>query len=468
MNNETLNFRNASENPCNMCMPMGGILAFKGIEDSMVIIHGSQGCATYMRRTISEHYNEPVDVASSSLTEKGTVLGGEENLRKGLDNILKVYEPKIIGVLTTCLAETIGEDIERMTAHYLEDLSCQEFPVVCVPTPGYGGTHTEGYFLALRRIVAKLTRPVETHGRVNVILPHISPADIREIKRLLNLLGLEYTILPDFSDTLDSPYSTTYRRIPLGGTRLADIGAMGGAAATIELGLTLEEAFSPGKYLEKEYKVPLFRLPLPIGLKNTDTFIKTLKEISGHEPPEILKQEQGRLLDAMIDSHKHNFQGRAAIIGEPEQVLAVASICLENGVFPAVIATGNRTGVLKELLEQRLNNRGAHIILTDTDYSQILQQCRIRDVNLVLANSDGRYLTEKEGIPLVRTGFPIHDRMGGQRILTVGYTGTLALLDRITNTLLEKKYQGYRMRLYKKYYRTDSESLGSAHESQVK
>jgi len=48
MNNE--HYRNVNENPCHMCMPMGGILPFKGIEKSMVIIHGSQGCSTYMCR----------------------------------------------------------------------------------------------------------------------------------------------------------------------------------------------------------------------------------------------------------------------------------------------------------------------------------------------------------------------------------------------------------------------------------
>jgi nitrogenase molybdenum-iron protein NifN len=41
-------------------------------------------------------------------------------------------------------------------------------------------------------------------------------------------------------------------------------------------------------------------------------------------------------------------------------------------------------------------------------------------------------------------GYPVHDRVGGQRILSVGYAGTLALLDRFTNTLLEAKYGSYR------------------------
>ena len=73
--------RDLSQNPCHMCMPMGGILALKGIEGAMPLLHGSQGCSTYMRRHIAEHFNEPVDVASSALNEKGTVYGGKANLK---------------------------------------------------------------------------------------------------------------------------------------------------------------------------------------------------------------------------------------------------------------------------------------------------------------------------------------------------------------------------------------------------
>ena len=90
MAGDVVNFKSSCENPCKMCMPMGGILAFKGVANAMTILHGSQGCATYMRRHIAEHFNEPVDVASSSLNEKGTVFGGKANLKAGIDNMIKL------------------------------------------------------------------------------------------------------------------------------------------------------------------------------------------------------------------------------------------------------------------------------------------------------------------------------------------------------------------------------------------
>ena len=64
--------------------------------------------------------------------------------------------------------------------------------------------------------------------------------------------------------------------------------------------------------------------------------------------------------------------------------------------------------------------------------------------NIAIGHSGGKFLTERHGIPLVRVGFPVHDRIGGQRILSAGYAGSLAFLDRLTNTLLETKYASYR------------------------
>lgn len=455
--NTNPHYRNVNENPCNMCMPMGGILALKGIEKSMVIVHGSQGCSTYMRRHIAEHFNEPVDVGSSSLNEKGTIYGGEKNLRLALDNIIKVYHPSLVGIVTTCLAETIGEDIERITGQYLLDKGLEDFSIVTASTPGYGGSHFEGYFFTLKRVIMSLAEETTKHNKLNIIIPNISPADIRELKRILALMNVAYILCPDFSDTLDRPFVRPYTKMSAGGTKIADIKTMGGSVATIQMGVTIDDALSPGKYLEEKFGVPLYNLPLPIGVEGTDLFISRLAEITGNSIPDSLEQERGRLLDGMVDSHKYNFAGRSVIFGEPEMVYGVAKTCLENGVFPAVIATGSQGGKLNSLLEVALaDGVDKTAILVETDFAHILAASQAAKVNIGIGPSDGRYLTEKGEIPLVRLGFPIHDRVGGQRLLSVGYTGTMMLLDRITNTLLENKYKSYRSSMYEKYYQQPS------------
>ncbi|OEH84641.1 nitrogenase [Desulfuribacillus stibiiarsenatis] len=449
----TQHHKNVNENPCNMCMPMGGILPFKGIEGSMVIMHGSQGCSTYMRRHMAEHYNEPIDVGSSSLNEKGTVYGGEKNLKTGLQNIIKVYQPKLIGVLTTCLAETIGEDVERITADFKKEHSDLSAKIVPCATPGYGGTQFEGYFLTLKQILKHLTKPSESHDKINIIVPNISPADIREIKRILQVMEIAHTIFPDYSDTLDRPYERPYKKIPDGGTTIADIVKMSGAKATIQFAAMVDDELSPGLFLKEKYGIELHNIPIPTGLESTDIFLHTLSSISGKEIPQTIQQERGRLLDCMIDSHKYNAEGNAVIYGEPEQVYAITKACLENGIIPKVVATGSKTTKLKAALQPMIEQLDMGIeIVQETDFSVIRSLSVKHHVNLAIGHSDGRYLTEQEGIPLVRHGFPIHDRVGGQRLLSVGYTGTTMLLDRLTNTLLENKYNQYRTKMYKEYY----------------
>lgn len=441
---ETVRVKAVNENQCQMCMPLGGVAAFKGIENAMVLVHGSQGCSTYMRLSNVEHYNEPVDIASSSLNEKQTIYGGEENLRKAMDNVIRVYQPKVIGILTTCLAETIGEDIERIVQKYQEDKQT-DVDIIPVSTPSYGGGQAEGFWAGILEQIRYYARATEGHDRINVIIPHISPADIREIKRMMELMGVSYTLIPDYSITLDRPYGGIYLKIPPGGTKTEDIARMAGAPLTIQFGMTCPEALSPGFFLEKEFGVPLLNLPLPVGLENTDQFLATLRKISGHEIPDELALERGWLLDGMADSHKYNADGSPVIYGEPEQVYAFTILCIENGAYPSVIACGSKNSQLVKKIQHILRDLPVEpVIIEEADFDDIRRATRKQGSNIGIGHSGGKFLTEHEDIPIVRIGFPIHDRIGGQRILSAGYRGTLTFLDRFTNTLLEKKYTTYR------------------------
>ncbi|MCX7708952.1 MAG: nitrogenase cofactor biosynthesis protein NifB [Clostridia bacterium] len=459
------NFVNLNINPCKMCMPLGAVLAFKGVKNSMMLLHGSQGCSTYIRRHMAGHYNEPIDIASSSLTEQGTVYGGESNLKKGLKNIIALYNPEIIGVATTCLAETIGEDISRFIDEFIQEENIQGLKIIPVSTPGYGGTQYEGYYAALVSILKGLPLNSEKNNKINLITSNLSPGDIRNIKSILESFGVEYILYPDTSETLDAPYKETYKKIPDGGTSLEELQKMAGAKATIEFSLTVPDNLSPGQYLQEQYGVPLYRCGIPMGMDYTDVFTEILSKISGISVPSKIQAERGRLLDGMIDSHKHNAEGRTVIYGEPEMTLAVSTLCLENGIKPVLVATGAQNDKMKEILEATLETLYPNLagsdkpkIMDDIDFQTIQKLAVELKANLLIGNSDGKVITEKEGIPLVRIGFPIHDRVGGQRLVYTGYNGTLKLMDDITNTLLENKLEKYRSSMFTKYYEEPSKA----------
>lgn len=451
------NFVNLNANPCKMCMPLGGVLAFKGIENSMVILHGSQGCSTYIRRHMATHYNEPIDIASSSLTEDGTVYGGSKNLKSGLRNLIKLYNPSTIGVLTTCLAETIGEDINGIVKEFIEEekeFDMAALKIITVPTPGYSGSQAEGYYKALRKIVEQVAEEGEKNKKINIIAGNLNPGDIRNIKSIMESIGVEYILLPDVSETLDGPHNKEYKRIADGGTKLSDIKDMANSIATIEMGMVIDEEDSPGLYLKETFGVPLYKCGIPIGLINTDEFLSLLTIISGKELPETFKAQRGRYLDAMIDNHKYNGEARALVYGEPELVLAIVKTCTENGILPKIIATGSKNNKLKSLLENELKGFSEKsIILDDTDFETIEKYANEEKINIMIGNSDGRRMASRLSLSIVRIGFPVHDRVGAQRQFFTGYNGSSFFIDDTANIILEHKEENFRDEAFQKYYK---------------
>lgn len=450
---------NLNVNPCKMCMPMGVGTAFYGIKNCISILHGSQGCATYIRRHMATHYNEPVDIASSSLTEQGTVYGGENNLKKGLKNLIEIYKPEVVGVASTCLAETIGEDLARIIDNFRrENPKYKQIEIIPVHSAGYGGTQFEGYFHALFSIVSNVKMDMSKIEKVNVVTSLLSPADIRHLKDILDAFELQYILLPDISDNLDGGYQETYQRLPDGGTSISDIRKMAGARCTIEL-TNVSGRYSPGKYLFETYNVPYIPMNIPVGLRDTDALLQKLSEITGKAIPETLLKERARYLDAMIDCHKYNAEGRAAIYGEPDFVVSMVRLCVENGVIPVLAATGSATEAMNSLIEEEISTLARkcmvenYKILNNVDFKEIEFYAKELQVTMLIGNSDGRRLEEELQLPLIRRSFPIHDRMGGQRTRTIGYEGSMNLMNEIANTVLVVKETTFRERLFQQLYK---------------
>lgn len=452
------NYTNLTVNPCKMCMPLGAVTAFYGVEGCMSIIHGSQGCSTYIRRHMATHYNEPIDIASSALTEQGTVYGGEANLLKGIGNLYKLYTPKVIGICTTCLAETIGEDVPRIIEKAKEQSIAPDVTYVSVPSPGYGGSQFEGFLAATRAIVECMAEDSTPNQTVNVISSYMSPADMRVLKDILDAFGLQYTLLPDISENLDRVYDPVYNRLPQGGTRLEDIRRMPGARFTLEIGAFGNEHNSAARYLNEKYGVPYETVPLPVGLRGMDALLDALARISGRSIPERFVKARGRYLDAMVDGHKYCGEARVAVFGEPDIAYAVTRLCLEVGAMPLLVATGSKNEKLRDALEDEIARLAAfkmepyHEILDDTDYDKIATLVAEHKVNLMIGSSDARRVEEKVHIELLRVGFPMHDRVGGQRQVTVGYEGSLSIMDAIANEMLRRKETTFRKEMYDMYY----------------
>ncbi|MBP1676195.1 MAG: Nitrogenase [Bacteroidetes bacterium] len=418
----------STRNSCKLCAPLGASMVFKGIEGCVPLIHGSQGCATYIRRYMISHFKEPVDIASSNFSEETTIYGGSRNFITGINNIIKQYKPQVIGIASTCLSETIGEDIPGHIYNYLEanEGETRTLPTfIHSSTPSYCGSHAEGFHNTVLATVKTLAEYQKKNDHITLLPGMVSPADLRYLKDLLADFDIKATVFPDYSETLDNEYTSEYQLIPTGGTPIYEIKRMGNSKAVIEFGTTFNKGVSrakdkgalqtAGEWLESTYYIKNHQMPLPIGITATDRFVSALKEITGKELPEQHRKERGRLVDAYIDAHKYVFGKKALLYGEDDFVAALADWCKEIGIEPYYFKS--------------------------TDFETLREEAESIKPDMLLGNSKGYYIARERKIPLVRVGFPIHDRFGANRMHHLGYRGTQELFDRVVNALIEYKQE---------------------------
>jgi nitrogenase molybdenum-iron protein NifN len=436
----------STQNPCKMCTPLGASLAYMGIEGCIPLLHGSQGCATYIRRYTISHFREPVDIASSSFSEESAIFGGGENIKSAISNVISQYKPECVGVASTCLSETIGDDVKMFVDEYKKENSACELPeIVHVSTASYRGSWTDGFHDTVRAIIDQVgdfsgTKTGDSRAKYINILPGItSPADIREIQRLADMLAVDHAVIPNISDRLDGGSWEQYTGIAPGGTPMAAIKKAPSACSTLELGITIPEGSSGARLLTRRADVPAEIMPLPIGVAATDDLIDYLSDISGSPVPDVLNRERARCIDALVDGHKYVAGKKIAIFGESDLVLSLARFCHEIGMKPVLCASGTKNARYRELFNKTTGiDAGDCTVIDDADFVEIEKHVLESGPDLLLGTSKGYKISRKLNIPLVRTGFPIHDRFGGQRLKHFGYNGSMALYDRLVNTIIER------------------------------
>ncbi|MDW7725881.1 MAG: nitrogenase molybdenum-iron protein subunit beta [Candidatus Methanoperedens sp.] len=422
-------------NPAKTCQPLGAVYAALGIHRCMPHSHGSQGCLSYLRMALSRHYREPAIATTSSFNEGTAVFGGLANLKEAMANLTKIYKPDVVAVHSTCVAETIGDDLNA----FLEEINMEELidPAIKVfyaNTPSYVGSHITGYDNMVKSMAGYFPKKGEPNGKVNLIPGFIEPGDIREIKRILKLMDIPVIVFPDQTDVFDAPLTGKDADYPKGGTTIPELEDTANSIAT--LALCKYSGGAAARILEKKYGIPAIVGPVPIGIDNTDSLVMNLMEVTGKDVPGELEDERGRLVDMLTDAHPHFHGRKVAIYGDPDIISGVASMCAGMGMEPAYVYTGTKSESWEKETAGIVPEAD---VRSGTDLFLLHQKLKNNPVDLLIGNSHGKYIARAEDIPLVRVGFPISDRANLHYFPIMGYAGAAMLATRIGNTLLERK-----------------------------
>ncbi len=422
-------------NPCKTCQPVGALYCALGVHKCMPHSHGSQGCVSYHRTFLSRHFKEPAIASTSSFTEGASVFGGGSNLRTSVKNIFEIYKPDVIAVHTTCLSETIGDDV----GSYIMDMEVPDGKlVVHSSTPSYVGSHINGFYNMMVGFINYLARSTgKKNGKTAIFPGFLNPGDIREMKRIATVMGVPFIMFPDQSGVMDAPMTGRYEMYPEGGTTLEEIEALGDCDKVIACGqLTSAE---PANVLQRKCKVAYDLIPLPIGIEGTDKFIMSLSALSQSEIPKELEEERGQLVDVMLDAHLYYHGKKVAIFGDPDTALGLMQLTLEMGMIPKYVITGTPGEAFERAARGILAKFDAPdcTIKANADLFELHQWIKNEPVDLLLGTSYGKQIAKAENIPFVRAGFPVLDRYAHSYFPITGYKGALRLLEQITNALLD-------------------------------
>jgi nitrogenase molybdenum-iron protein beta chain len=429
-------------NPTKACQPIGAVFAAQGFARTLPFVHGSQGCVAYYRSHLSRHFKEPNSAVSSSMTEDAAVFGGLNNLVDGLANAAALYKPEQIAVLTTCMAEVIGDDLAGFIVNAKKAGSvAQDFPVPFAHTPAFVGSHITGYDNMIKGILnlhwegAPERVASET---INVIpgFDGFAVGNNREVRRIFGLFGASLIILSDVSDNFDTPTDGEYRMYD-GGTTLAETKAALNSRATISM-----QEYNTTQTLSyiKDKGQEITKLNYPLGIAATDELLMKIVELTGKSVPDPLQLERGRLIDAIADSHTHIHGKRFAVYGDPDFCLGMVRYLLELGAEPThvVSTSGSKKWekVVAKLAEtsQFGKNCKAH---GGADLWHMRSLLFTEPADFIIGNSYGKYLERDTGIPLIRLTYPIFDRHHHHRYPTWGYQGALNVLVRILDKILD-------------------------------
>jgi len=113
--------------------------------------------------------------------------------------------------------------------------------------------------------------------KVNIIPGWVEPADMEEIKRLVDKIGVKSILFPDTSGVLNAPLSGEYKMFPEGGTTVKELQSTGDSIGTLAFGEWCSA--DAARWLDSTHKVPCSILDMPeannliMDLNSTDKLI---------------------------------------------------------------------------------------------------------------------------------------------------------------------------------------------------
>ncbi|MCI1717348.1 nitrogenase component 1 [Clostridium sp.] len=264
--------------------------------DTVFIIHGPVGCGSqthtsnFLTRSgtkVRGKVPKSLIWLSTNLNEKEIIDGGEDKLKETIKEADKRYRSVAIIVMNTCSPSMIGDDIEEVVKITQEVVNAKIIPMHCegIKSPVVANAYDTYYHGIGRNLDLSSGHSHNANNFKRKIVNlfnfgSLTYPDEVEIGRLLETLGLEVRIFPDF----------VYPK---------DFANLSEAALNISLCNVHNDYFL--KFLKQKFDIPYVIHNMPVGIKNTSEWLMTVaKQFNLEEKAgKIIAVEENEIFSAV-------------------------------------------------------------------------------------------------------------------------------------------------------------------------
>ena len=433
MTTVTVSGRRGVTDPLKLSRPLGAALVFLGVERSLPLLHGAQGCAAFAKALLTKHFREPIPLQTTAVTELTAVLGAGDHLATALDTIRASSAPDVVGIVTTGVSEASGEDVEACVRAYLAARADDpDLPlVVLVHAPDFAGGMSDGWASALAALVAAgLALPPSAPSSPGDELTYpvlagvsLTAADLDWIEETVAGFGLSPLLVPDLSRSLDGHLAAAWNPLTTGGVTRHALAALRAAPAAASVGTS---AAAAAETLQRA-GVPVSRFDHLAGLDGADAFVESLRTTTSAPVPERVRRDRARLADGLLDTHFTLGGVRVAVAAEPELLVAVTHL---------VNAAGVRIVTAVSPTDEPVLATAACSQVVVGDLADLRERAAEAGAQVVVASSHAAATAAAIGAAHVPVGLPVDHRFGAALGGVAGYRGGLRFLFDLANQVL--------------------------------
>ena len=288
------------------CQQINSLGELMSMEDSVLVVHSPKGCCGcavlaadgyrvgQVHRGVTKVKNPHVML--TNLDQNNVIFGGEKKLRETIQLSIDRYHPKVIFIMASCASGIIGDDIDAVANTMQEEVEPLLIPVHC---EGFKSklcqSGVDAVFMSVSKYLMPKEKPEKQPNLINMFAPRsISYKDEQEMTRLLNELGMEVNYVPFYSSI------EKFQRI---------------AKASYSTSICKQYGDEFMKTLEKDYDIPYSLTVMPIGMRNTDKWLRSVGKLIGkEEETEALIEREHKRVEPLVEDIRARLGGKRAFV----------------------------------------------------------------------------------------------------------------------------------------------------------